>query len=196
MRAAAGYAIPFASVRPGSGTARILGMLYDGMDGWNLRPRPGMACGSAARCLRRAVSGGLLERGPPVSLTRRGRWCCVAIRLGLSMPELAAVSSVYVQLRTWERSDHLRGAAAARFAIRDHSVFAGTGYRRSAVRDIYNRLVAKGVIYRVANGGLVGAAPGVMRVLARYGEDLEELCGLLRGGFACPPVRSGRGRAA
>lgn len=180
MRAAAGYAVPFASVRPGSGTARILGMLYDGVDGGQLRPRPRMAYGSAARCVQRAVSGGLLEPGPPVSLTLRGRWCCVAVRLGLSMPELAAVSSVYAQLRTWERSDRLRGAATARFAIRDHSVFAGTGYRRSAIRDIYNRLVMKGVIYRVANGGLVGMAPGVMGVLARYGEDLEELRRCLR----------------
>ena len=181
VAAPAGYAVPFASVRPGSGTARILGMLYDGADGWRLRFRPRLACGSAARCVRRAVSGGLLERGPPVSLTRRGRWCCVAIRLGLSMPELAAVSSLYVQLRTWERNDRLRGAAATRFAIRDHSVFAGTGYRRSAVRDVYNRLVAKGVIYRVANGGLVGMAPGVMRVLARYGEDLEDLHDCIEG---------------
>lgn len=175
MRAVAGYAVPFASVRTGSGTAGILGMLYDGVGCGRLRPRPGMGRGSAARCVRRAVSGGLLEPGPPLSLTRRGRWCCVAMRLGLSMPELAAVSSIYAQLRSWERSDRLRGTATARFAIRDHSVFARTGYRRSAIRDIYNRLVMKGVIYRVANGGLVGMAPGVMGVLARYGEDLEEL---------------------
>lgn len=38
----------------------------------------------------------------------------------------------------------------------------------------------KGVIYRVANGGLIGMAPGVMGVLARYGEDLKELCRCLR----------------
>lgn len=107
-------------------------MLYDGGAG-PVRPRPRMARGSAAKCVRRAVSGGLLKPGPPVSLTRRGRWCCVAIRLGLSMPELAAVSSIYAQLRTGERSDRLRGAATVRFAIRDHSVFAGTGYRGSAV---------------------------------------------------------------
>lgn len=141
-----------------------------------------MAPASAARCVRRAVSSGLIRPGPPPSLTLLGKWCRTALRLGLSASELAAVSSVYVQMVTWEDDGRLRESGAARFAVRDASVLSALGYRDSSIRDVYRRLAARGLIQRVANGGIVGMDAKVIERLRPYGADLEGICRWLRDG--------------
>lgn len=172
-----------ASVRPGSGTARLLEAIPDRGDG-SISPGmiPGMAPASAARCARRAVSSGLIRPGPPPSLTLLGRWCRTALRLGLSVSELAAVSSVYVQMAAWESDGRLRESGAARFAIRDVSILSSLGYRDSSIRDVYRRLAARGLIRRVANGGLVGMDAEIIKRLRPYGADLGEIYRWLREG--------------
>lgn len=176
------------SVRPGSGTARLLEAMPDRWDGSiSSGMIPGMAPASAARCARRAASSGLIQPGPPRSLTPLGRWCRTALRLGLSVSELAAVSSVYVQMATWESDGHLRESGAARFAIRDASVLSALGYRDSSIRDIYRRLAARGLIRRVANGGLVGMDAEVVERLRPYGADLEEIYRWIREGRLLAP---------
>ena len=146
-----------------------------------------MAPASAARCVRRAVSSGLIRPGPPPSLTLMGKWCRTALRLGLSASELAAVSSVYVQMAAWESDGRLRESGAARFAVRDISVLSALGYRDSSIRDIYRRLAARGLIRRVANGGLVGMDAQVIERLRPYGDDLGEVYRWLREGRRVAP---------
>ena len=167
----------FANVRPGSAVSRVLLNLFT----------PGAANPGAVRpdtlqrAVRRAIRRGLVRRAPECRLTAAGRWYCIALRLGVSMSELAALAGIYAQVMSWGREPALARSGALPFAIRDRGAFAPGAYRAAAVRDAYNRLVMKGLVRRGGRGTVV-LPERIRDRLEPYAEDLLALRAASGGG--------------
>ena len=133
----------FASVRPGTAISRILlGLFY--VDDTYTRT---LKHNTIQRATRRAARMGLIDI-PDMRLMVQGRWYCVALHLGVSIPELAALAGIYAQTKSWSGESRLAAGGTNAFAIRDAGVFAPGTYHTGTIRDIYNRLVMKGLICR------------------------------------------------
>lgn len=169
-------------LRRRSGASGVMEALFRGAaDRDVLEARTGMSRAVLRGHVRRLRLRGLVA-GDPMSLTSAGRWQCIAMQLGLSMAELAAVSCLHAQMEAWDATPALRDSGAGRFAIRDASPFLCAGYRTGGARDVYNRLVMKGWIFRVSNGGIVAMDPRHLNMLRPYREDLARLQEWTRGG--------------
>lgn len=174
----------FASVRPGTAVSGLLLDLFWPGGGRTMPVRPD----TLERAARRARSMGLIRGAPGGRLTVSGRWHCVALYMGVSVPELAALACVYAQVGAWDGEPALERSAGGAFAVRDPGAFAPCTYRTATIRDIYNRLVMKGLIRYGGSSGTVTLPPHVRERLEPYAAELAALLDAAREG------RGGSGR--
>jgi hypothetical protein len=177
--------VKFATVRPGTAVSGLLLDLFWPGGGRTRTIRPD----TLERAVRRAERMGLIHRVSGMRLTVRGRWHCVALHMGVSVPELAALACIYAQLGAWEGEPALQRLGRA-FAVRDPGAFAPDTYRTATIRDIYNRLVMKGLIRHGGSSGTVTLPRHVRERLEPYAADLAALLNAARG------VHNGSGRGA
>ena len=178
----------FASVRPGTAVSGLLLDLFwpGGERTISVRPE------TLERAARRAKRMGLIRGTAGTRLTTSGRWHCVAIYMGVSVPELAALACIYAQVGAWEGEPALEYPGRCAFAVRDPGAFAPGTYRTATIRDIYNRLVMKGLIRYGGSSGTVTLPPHVRERLEPYAADLAALLDAAREGHNRP----GRGLGA
>lgn len=163
-------------MRPGTAVSRILLDLFAGGSPTNtIKPD------TLRRARRRAVRMGLIHDSPRARLTAAGRWYCMALRMGVSVPELAALASVYAQTEAWEKEERLASSGAHAFAIRDAGAFSPGAYRAGTIRSIYNRLVMKKLI-RSGGCGVVELPSRTRERLRPYHADLMRLLDAAKGG--------------
>lgn len=119
--------------------------------------------------------------------------------MGVSVPELAALACIYAQVGAWEGEPALERLGGA-FAVRDPGAFAPDTYRTATIRDIYNRLVMKGLIRHGGSSGTVILPRHMRERLEPYAADLAALLDAAREGGSGrgAPHRNGtaRGRDA
>ena len=168
----------FASVRPGTAVSGLLLDLFWPGGGRTISVRPE----TLERAARRAKRMGLIRGTAGTRLTISGRWHCVAIYMGVSVPELAALACVYAQVGAWEGEPALERPGRGAFAVRDPGAFAPDTYRTATIRDIYNRLVMKGLIRYGGSSGTVTLPPHVRERLEPYAADLMALLNAAREG--------------
>ena len=174
----------FASVRPGTAVSGLLLDMFWPGGGRTHSVRPD----TLERAARRAKRMGLIRGTPRTRLTISGRWHCVALHMGVSVPELAALACIYAQVGAWEGEPALERPGRGAFAVRDPGAFAPDTYRAATIRDIYNRLVMKGLIRYGGSSGTVTLPHHVRERLEPYAADLAALRDAAREGHN----RSGR----
>lgn len=172
----------FATVRPGTAVSGLLLDLFWPGGGRTRSIRPD----TLERAARRAKRMGLIHGMSRTRLTIPGRWHCVALHMGVSVPELAALACIYAQVGAWEGEPALERLGGA-FAVRDPGAFAPDTYRTATIRDIYNRLVMKGLIRHGGSSGTVTLPSHVRERLEPYAADLTALL------YAAREGGSGRG---
>ena len=172
----------FASVRPGTAVSGLLLDLFWPGRGRTIPVRPE----TLERAARRAKRMGLIRGTAGTRLTTSGRWHCVALHMGVSVPELAALACIYAQVGAWKGEPALEYPGRGAFAVRDPGAFAPGTYRTATIRDIYNRLVMKGLIRYGGSSGTVTLPPHVQKRLEPYAADLAALLDAARKGHNRP----------
>ena len=168
----------FASVRPGTAVSGLLLDMFWPGGGRTRSVRPD----TLERAARRARQMGLIRGTAGTRLTAAGRWHCVALHMGVSVPELAALACIYAQVGAWDGEPALERLGRGAFAVRDPGAFAPYTYRTATIRDIYNRLVMKGLIRYGGSSGTVTLPCHVRERLEPYAADLRALLNVAREG--------------